>query len=168
MAVHRTAIPFSFPGSDLSPGFPGDETDERGSLGRRVPKRHVVAFSCRALCRRPALASRTAQAKPTASNRLSAAFRRKITRRECASRGETAMLWRFWHGRTAGTRQKQAEWRRLRRWSQRGVKSHPRNHVVQPKKILHRKSPIPERFRGFFVPRFWGANKKIFFFARRT
>ena len=40
-------------------------------------------------------------------------------------------------------------------------------HVVQPKKILHRKAPIPERFRGFFVPRFWGANKKIFFFARR-
>ena len=47
-------------------------------------------------------------------------------------------------------------------------KSHLRNHVVQPKKILHRKAPIPERFRGFFVPRFWGANKKIFFFARRT
>ena len=41
-------------------------------------------------------------------------------------------------------------------------------HVVQPKKILHRKAPIPERFRGFFVPQLRGANKKIFFFARRT
>ena len=47
-------------------------------------------------------------------------------------------------------------------------KSFPRNHVVQPKKILHRKTPIPQRFRGFFVPQFSSANKKIFFFVERT
>ena len=43
-----------------------------------------------------------------------------------------------------------------------------RCHVVQPKKILHRKTPIPQRFRGFFVPQFSSANKKIFFFVERT
>lgn len=42
------------------------------------------------------------------------------------------------------------------------------SHVVQPKKILHRKTPIPQRFRGFFVPQFSSANKKIFFFVERT
>ena len=51
---------------------------------------------------------------------------------------------------------------------QRCFTSFSRNHVVQPKKILHRKTPIPQRFRGFFVPQLRGANKKIFFFARRT
>jgi len=40
--------------------------------------------------------------------------------------------------------------------------------LCNQKKMLHRKTPIPQRFRGFFVPRFSSANKKIFFFARRT
>ena len=47
-------------------------------------------------------------------------------------------------------------------------KSHLRNHVVQPKKILHRKTQKPQRFLGFFVLRFSSANKKIFFFVERT
>ena len=42
------------------------------------------------------------------------------------------------------------------------------NHVVQPKKILHRKTQKPQRFLGFFVLRFSSANKKIFFFVERT
>ena len=47
----------------------------------------------------------------------------------------------------------------------RGFKSLSRNHVVQPKKILHRKTPIPQRFRDFFVPKLRGANKKIFWLS---